>query len=463
MTTTKTALIGTALTLVLGLQVPSAFGTPGSARLEGNTTAFINVHVVSMNPAQKKPLLRRQTVIVQDGRIVEIGKAKRVTVPDGAEIINGKGKLYVLPGLVDMHVHNRDVLALPEDVTPEDIYTMYFANGITTVLDMAGFKQAFQWKKDIDRGKVLGPDFNFTSPLIDERDYASLAQLESTISKWVKRGYPYIKSHAIADPATLTAIHSLANKLEIPVIGHALRPGSPIQDTLAHDPLMIAHIEEILSTSVTSQVDFEGQLATPLRDVAASRVWVTTTNTVYEIIANTVDDDAFARLLGRPEMKYIPPTARSLWEFQNKFRDPSFGGDRDFWMAQLAIESYIANQLVELGALDRLLLGSDAGGPELVLPGFSIHDELRLLVEAGLSPWEATLTGTYNPSVFFGTMDEVGTVEEGKRADLLLVKGNPLKKIGRLAKPAGLMVNGVFLSAADLADRLEALAAKWVS
>ncbi len=459
----KTALVSTIVALALGFQVQSASAVSATGRRIGDTTAFINVHVISMNPDQKKAPVKRQTVIVQDGRIVEIGKTKKVDVPDGAKVINGKGKLYVLPGLVDMHVHNGDVPGLPEDLTPEDIYTLYFANGITTVFDMAGFKQAFRWKRDIDRGKVLGPNFNFTSPLIDERDYASLAQLEATIRKWVKSGYPYIKSHTISTPAMLTAIHDLAGKLGVPVVGHALRPGSPIQATLAHKPLMIAHIEEILSTSVTSEIDYEGQLETPLRDVAESRVWVTTTNTVYEIIANTVDDASFARLLNRPEMRYLPPTVRQLWEFQNKFRDPTFGGNRDFWMTLLSVESYIANRLSELGSLDRLLLGSDAGGPELVLPGFSIHDELRLLVTAGLSPWEAIRTGTYNPAVFFDALEEGGTVEVGKRADLLFVKGNPLKKIGRLAKPAGLMVNGVWLSADDLADRLEALADKWAS
>ena len=108
------------------------------------------------------------------------------------------------------------------------------------------------------------------------------------------------------------------------------------------------------------------------------------------------------------------------------------------------------------------MLGTDSGGPDLILPGFSLHDELRLLVKAGLTPWEAILTGTYNPAVFFGTLDDVGTVEEGKRADLMLAKKNPLKKIGRLQDLAGVMVNGVWLSEEELSDRLEELAERWV-
>ena len=106
------------------------------------------------------------------------------------------------------------------------------------------------------------------------------------------------------------------------------------------------------------------------------------------------------------------------------------------------------------------VVGTDTG-VDMILPGFSLHDELRLLVEAGLTPFEAILTGTYNPAVFFGTIDELGTVEEGKRADLMVAKKNPLKKIGRLQDLAGVMVNGVWLSEAELDERLEALAARW--
>ena len=83
------------------------------------------------------------------------------------------------------------------------------------------------------------------------------------------------------------------------------------------------------------------------------------------------------------------------------------------------------------------------------------------MVQAGLTPWEAISIGTYNPAVFFGTLDEVGTVAEGKRADLMVAKRNPLKKIGRLQDLAGVMVNGVWLSEDDLANRLENLATRW--
>lgn len=430
-------------------------------RLTGGKIALVKVRVVSMNPEAKKAVQKRRTVIVEDGRIVKIGKSKKVDVPEDADVvINGRNKLYVLPGLADMHIHNAGIPQLPEKVTPEDIYTMYFANGVTTVFDMSGFRDEFKWAKNIDRGRVLGPSLYFTTPIIDEADYASLADMEADVRRWVDQGYAYIKSHSITTPAFFDHLFDLGRELNVPVVGHALRPGFPIQDTLAREPQMIAHIEEILSTSYDGVGDVPSQLDGPMEDVANSRIWITGTVNTYEIIADIRDDATFAELLNRPEMRYLPPSIRQLWEFENRYRQPDFGGSRSFWRSQLDAKLYIAKRLKELAALDRLLLGTDTG-VDLIVPGFSIHDELRLMVEAGLTPWEAILTGTYNAAAFFGTLDEVGTVEEGKRADLLVVKKNPLKKIGRLEQPTGVLVNGVWLPAEELTRRLDELADRW--
>ena len=444
--------------LLAVLVTPAAFAA--KKRKTGGTVAFVNVRVVSMNPEARKRVQKRQTVIVEKGRITKIGKVKAVEIPEGATVVNGRNKLHVLPGLVDMHTHSIGIPDLPESVGPKDIYTVYFANGVTTTFDLYGFKLLFKWRKAINRGKIVGPSLYFTSPILDEEDYDSLADLEAEVRTFHGQGYDYIKSHTMTTKAAFDRVNDIARELSVPVVGHALRPGFPIQDTLAQKPLMIAHIEEILSTSVDDPARFETQLETPLMDVANSRVWVTGTVVTYENIAAIRDSATFAAHLNRPEMRYLPPSIRQAWELDNRYLQADFGGSRDFWLSQLDIKLYIARRLKELGALDRLLLGTDAG-VDMIIHGFSLHDELRLLVEAGLSPWEAILTGTYNPAVFFGVAEEAGTVEEGKRADLLVVKKNPLKQVERLADPAGVMVNGVWLPEEVLEERLEELAARW--
>lgn len=445
-------------TLLLSVVLSGA--SQAADRRTGGTVALVNVRVVSMDPDARKPVKKRQTVIVEDGRIVEIGDVKSVEVPEGAEVVNGKNKWHVLPGLADLHIHSNGIQEIPERITPKEIYSFYFANGVTTLLDMSGFNALFNWQRDIERGKVVGPDLYFASPIIDEENYGSLAALESDMRKFERQGYEYIKSHTITTPAFFERLFELAEELNLPVVAHALRPGFPIQDTLAQQPLMIAHIEEILSTSISNPSPFEDQLEQPLQDVASSRVWVTGTVNTYEIIANIRDATTFQQLLNRPEMRFVPPTARQIWEFDNTYLRPGFSGSRAFWLAQLDIKLYIARRLKQLGALDRLLLGTDTG-VDLILPGFSIHDELRLLVRAGLTPWEAILVGTYNAAAFLDKLDEVGTVEVGKRANLMVARKNPLRKIGRLQDLAGVMVNGVWLSEDELSGRLEDVAERW--
>ena len=132
------------LTVAAVLVLPSSMM---AERATGGTVALVNVRVVSMNPDQKKTSTKRQTVIVEDGRITKIGKAKQVEIPTDAQVVEGKNKLWVLPGLTDAHIHHADIPRLPEKFAPEEIYILYFANGVTTLLDMAGFKGEFKWRK----------------------------------------------------------------------------------------------------------------------------------------------------------------------------------------------------------------------------------------------------------------------------------------------------------------------------
>jgi imidazolonepropionase-like amidohydrolase len=114
----------------------------------------------------------------------------------------------------------------------------------------------------------------------------------------------------------------------------------------------------------------------------------------------------------------------------------------------------IAKVLHDAGA--GLLLGSDAGVSGMV-PGFSIHRELEALVKAGLTPYEALATGTRNAATYFGTLNSTGTIAVGKRADLVLLQGNPLQDIRNTGQPAGVMIGGRWVARADLDARLQAL------
>jgi imidazolonepropionase-like amidohydrolase len=424
-----------------------------------SAVAFVNVNVVSMDPADKT-IQKRMTVVVEDGVITAIGPARRTEVPAGAEVVNGKGK-YLVPGLNDMHFHIRGIRGLPEDFEPADVYTILLAYGVTGIFDPWGFKEAFAWQRDVDRGKVEGPRFRFSSPGIDEEDYPNPDAIAADIRKWAKKGYQWIKSHDLNTEEAFERVFAAAASAGVPVIGHALRPGFPITTTLAQMPLMIAHIEEILATTPHTPENYREEFAGPTMAVAAARTWVTTTTDTYEVIAATVDDALFAQLPTSPGMEYLPPSVAAGWTTQNPYREPTFPQDRDYWLYELSVKQNIVKQLKANGHADRLLLGTDSGGPAFVIPGESVHDEMRLLKQAGLTTLEVIQTATVNPAVFFAEADIAGTVSVGKRADLILVKKNPTKKIGNLRKLAGTMVRGEWLSEATLQERLAELEQRW--
>ena len=422
---------------------------------------FERVNVISMDPDQRSKVKKRQTVVVEDGRITAIGKAGKVEVPEGAEVIKGRKK-YLMPGLYDMHAHGDGIPPIPEGVSAEELYYLYFANGILGIYDPWAFDQVWKWKQDIDRGRVLGPRLYFTSPGVNDDTHATADDVEASVRDWARQGYTAIKTHSPITREKFERLHETAREVGLPVVGHALRPGYRIQSTLDQGQSMLAHVEEIMSTEV--QFDrpetHREDLAAGLLDVANSGIWVTTTVGTYEIIVQTVDPAAFERLFERPEMRYLPPSVHEAWRHQNTYLQDDFRQDPPYWDRLLEVKLYIVAELERLGALDRLLLGTDAG-VDLLIHGFGVHDELRLLVEAGLSPWQALLIGTYNPAVFLGTINEAGTVEVGKRGDLLLLDKNPLKKIDNLRKLAGVLVDGTWLSRDALDARLDAIAARW--
>lgn len=452
---------GVRLVAMMLIVLFAATGSVGAAGLAvtSDAVAFVNVNLVSMEP-DDPTLQRRMTVVVEDGVITAVGPTKRTAVPDGAQIVEGKGK-YLLPGLNDMHLHTKEIRNLPEQFEPEDLYTILLAHGVTGFFDPWGYAEAFATKRDLDNGRIVGPRFRFTTPAIDEDDYASVAAIEADIRSWAKKGYEWVKSHAVTSEAAFDTIFTTAADVGLPVVGHALRPGFPTSATLARAPYMLAHVEEILSTTPHTRADYQQVFTGPVAAVADAGTWVTSTLVVYEVIAATVDDALFSQLPSAPGMEYLPPTAELLWTTQNPYRDPGFLQDRDHWLYELQVQQHIVKRMRSEKAVDRLLLGTDAGGPPFVVPGVSVHDELRLLDKAGLSAMEAIQTATRNPAEFFGESDIAGTVSVGKRADLILVKKNPTRKVANLAKLAGTMVRGVWLSEEELRQRLDELEGRW--
>jgi imidazolonepropionase-like amidohydrolase len=187
-----------------------------------------------------------------------------------------------------------------------------------------------------------------------------------------------------------------------------------------------------------------------------ARIGVVPTEVLWEtaFLAPAAADELLAE---RTEVRYVPPEWIERWvQSKNSRRRGLSDAGIERGRSVIATRRRLLKALCDGGAL--VLLGTDS--PQIFsVPGFSIHREMQLMVEAGLTPYEVLVTGTRNVATYFGTTDATGTVAVGKTADLILVEGNPLTDIGNVARRVGVMVNGHWLPESEIQRRLQQIAA----
>lgn len=410
--------------------------------------AVVNVNIL---PMTGELVLRDQVVVIRDGRIAAMGAKGQVAVPAGVRIIDGAGG-YLLPGLADMHVHsNGNPLSL----------ALFLANGVTTVREMSGQPVYLKWAGQVASGEILGPSIYTTGPILGARRttsdsvaVATAQEAKAQVEAQYAAGYRILKPYTfLTAPAYRSALQA-AKANGMYVVGHvpySVGTAGVIdagQNEIAHvhsfhqdyfrdfDPARVFDryaIDEGFAERMTPRLKRAG-------------IAVTTTLVVDQALADSQDID---RYLARGEMAYETPGAVAFmrsadWTF-NKL-----------WPHDYLVNVYLPHLYRLTAALQTagvpLVLGTDSGTAGVV-HGFSTHEELALLVRAGLSPFEALLAATRNAAGVTRDQQEWGTVAAGKRADLLLLRANPLEDIARTRDISGVMKAGRWLDRRDL-DRL---------
>lgn len=406
--------------------------------------AFVNVNVV---PMTEERVIPGQTVIVQDGKIAEIGPTDEVAIPENAHRVEGMGK-YLLPGLADMHTH----IYYQEDLL------LYIANGVTTVLNMGSPATILQFREQVQRGEILGPAI-FASAFVDgagNRGWIVRTPQEARtdVRDLKSRGWDFIKVYNSIKAEVFQALMEEAKQQGIAVIGHGVRePG--MQGILQAGQVMIAHAEEYLYTHFQNR--FEAALIPSAITITKSAgAYVTTTLSAYETIMLQWGNPAgFDALLAKPEVKYVHPNWVNEWRSSNRYTR-----NTGTLTPAYEFQKQMVKNFHDAGI--PLLLGTDTPTIPGIVPGFGIHQDLRNLVASGLTPYEAIKAGTQNAGEFIrrfvAGVAPFGTIEVGKRADLLLLQQNPLSNIDNVSKRAGVMVRGRWLSEAKLREMLDALA-----
>jgi imidazolonepropionase-like amidohydrolase len=426
------------------------------------TTAFIGVNVI---PMDRERVLPYQIVIVEGDRIVRIGPANEVEVPKGAVTIDGRGK-YMIPGLGEMHAH---VPPQGGREWMEQVLFLYLSNGITTARGMLGQPEHLGLREDVHSGRVLGPRLYTSGPSLNGNSIPSADSARRAVAHQKQAGYDFLKIHPGLTREQYDAMVEAASELGMLWAGHVpvdvglARALEVHQATIDHlDQYTEALLEEgasadqslFFGVNLAGHVD-EAKIPEIARATADAGVWNVPTQSLIEHVLLPDDPEQMAE---RPEMKYMPPAMVQGWVrskrsfLENDLYDPEMA------VRFVEVRRQLIKALHDAGA--GLLLGSDA--PQIFqVPGFSIQAELRMMVDSGLTPFDALEMGTKNVAMFFDDLDEYGTIEEGKIADFVLLEGNPLADITSVERRAGVMVRGRWLPESEIQERLAEIAASY--
>jgi imidazolonepropionase-like amidohydrolase len=427
---------------------------------------FTNATVLDMTGAAAKS---EMTVVVARGRITAAGKSSNVRIPKNARVVDAKGE-YLIPGLWDMHVHIFNNSSRPGTNKKDWYFPLLIANGVTGVRDMwtdpDDLKLVRQWQRDIQAGDMLGPRIAPSSSIVDGVPTHLPNMLGVSTPEEARRavrmlkdaGAGFIKVYWNLSPEAYYAIVDEAKKLGIPVAGHV--PYS-ISAAAASDAgqKSIEHMTGVFDTCSTKEAELQkARELTPalaeemwrtqdeqkclalFRRFAQNGTWHAPTIALHRMLAFLSDED-FKK---DPRLRYIPSDTVQDW-----LKPAREGESVDLETRKARFQK----MLEYVGAMHRagvrLLAGTDIGNPFL-FPGFSLHDELELFVQAGLTPLEALKTATVNPAKYLGLSSSLGTIEKGKVADLVLLEANPLANIRNTQKIAAVVVNGSYISKPDL-------------
>ena len=407
------------------------------------------------------------TVVLEAQHIVALGRGRNIKVPQSAQVIDATGK-YLIPGLWDMHVH---------EWNKEVFFPLFIANGITGVRDMfSPLPPIKQWRAEMAAGTTIGPRI-FAAGIFVDGPYpfckpctiavSNADEGRKAVLQVKEMGADFVKVYSMVPRDAYLAIADEAKRQHMVFAGHVPEFVSAAEASDAGQK-SIEHLMGILVSCSVKEAelrkDNEAKLRadgirqdTAMLEQAAALdsfdnnkasalfarfvkngTWVCPTLTVLRAVAFSNEAD----FRNDPRIKYIPESLKQpFWEdaYGWKEHTPEFNAQaKRVYQKQLEVVGMMNRAGV------RLIAGSDTANP-YVFPGFSLHDELALLVQAGLTPAEALRTATINPAIYFDLEKSLGTVEKGKIADLVLLDANPLTDINSTRRIDAVIVGGRYL------------------
>jgi imidazolonepropionase-like amidohydrolase len=429
--------------------------------------------------ARSTPVAPHRDVLIRGNRIADVRPTGSGKIPNGAKVVDAGGK-FLIPGLWDMHTHT-----LAADRVPTWL-ALFVANGVTGVRDM-GSSLSLEQIQEIKTGKLTPKPRIYAAGKILGGPYAELSIIPSSpadgrraVRELKQGGADFIKVYTLLPQDVFFAVADEARKQGMAVVGHVPLT-VPLATAAAAGFKTFEHGYGLLESCSTREEAVRARIEkAPVGKLNRAEAWGAIVQATDQGFAEQDADGTWSEtkcaqlsarlkafgvwqcptlvvrrtmaLLNDPtftadsRLRYIARPLRTRWQSTLAMDERSRGVDHRGFAARrirLAKESEMAANLAHQGV--RLLAGSDCGNP-FILPGFSLHDELELLVNAGLSPLEALTSATLNPARFLGREGDFGTVERGKIADLVLLDNSPMKDIRNTRKVRAVVLNGEFLA-----------------
>lgn len=466
--------------IVLACLLVSTLGRAQSDKVHSIANNIVITHVTVINP-QRASDLHDQTVVIEGDKILQMGASSRVKIPDSAQVVEGRNK-FLIPGLWDMHVHVDD---------PQRDLPMFIANGVLGIRNMGGVEQnVFQWRAQTASGEVLGPKMVACGPLLDgpfpsHPEHAisvhNAQEGRAAVDKLHADGADFIKIYDGLSRESYFAIVKEAKKDGIPFVGHVPLSVRASEASIAGQK-SIEHLTGVLQGDATNEDEILKETADnsvfaeamkthnySLIPEHIARVWNSVLDhyserkarALYQLFIKNGTWQVPTLVIERsitfvdqiskeddPRLKYMPENLRESWKPENgmltRYRTPAYIAYRKReYLARIREVRLMHSMGVPIMA------GTDTNGAYLY-PGFSLHDELRLFVQAGFTPREALASATVKPAEFFGTLGDEGTIEKGKVASLVLLDADPTTDINNVDKISTVIYRGKIYDRAAL-------------